>query len=370
MLVAFAGPGAAIWISAMRPHLRCATRGGGRLRDGIFEGNWLPMMQDLVSLLAVHGLWLVFGWVLMERAGVPLPALPVMIVGGALVADGRMSLTLLCLVALAACLIGDGLWYAAGRRYGARVLRLLCRISLSPDSCVKQSETRFERAGGPLLVVAKFVPGLATMAAPVAGAIRLRAAVFFFYTGLGSLLWIAVGAGLGLMFHAEIQKLFARLEGLGHVAIPVLGALLAAYIGFKWWERQRLFKLLRMARISVDELWQLMQSGADPVVVDVRSGVSRRVEPRGIPGALPLEIERLGEQLRHLPSDREIVLYCTCPNEESAAHVAKLLMNLGYTRVRPLHGGLDAWVDAGYAVEDLAARGKGESKAAEAAAAM
>ncbi|MDB5806868.1 MAG: Sulfurtransferase [Betaproteobacteria bacterium] len=313
------------------------------------------MMQHLLSLLAEDGLWLVFGWVLMERIGVPIPALPIMIVGGALAADGRMSLPLLCLVALAGCLIGDGLWYAAGRRYGARVLRLLCRISLSPDSCVKQSESRFERAGGPLLVVAKFIPGLATMAAPVAGAIRLRATTFFFFTGLGSLLWIAVGAGLGLLFHAEIEKLFARLEGLGHIAVPVLGALLAAYVGFKWWERRRLFKMLRMARISVDELWKLMQAGHKPVVVDVRSGVARKVDPRGIPGALPLEMERLSDQVQHLPRDREIILYCTCPNEESAAHVAKVLIDLGYTKVRPLHGGLDAWVDAGHEVEELAA---------------
>jgi membrane protein DedA with SNARE-associated domain/rhodanese-related sulfurtransferase len=313
------------------------------------------MMQHMMSLMAHHGLWLVFGWVLMERIGVPVPALPVMIVGGALAATGKLALLPLALVALAACLLGDGVWYAAGRRYGARVLRLLCRISLSPDACVKQSEARFERAGGPLLVVAKFIPGLATMAAPVAGAIRLRAAVFFLYTGLGSLLWITVGTGLGLVFHAGIDKLFAQLESLGHIAVPVLGLLLVGYVGFKWWERRRLFKLLRMARISVDELWTLMQSGARPVVVDVRSGVARKVDPRGIPGAYPLEMERLQEQVGQIPRDREIVLYCTCPNEESAAHVAKLLMDLGYQRVRPLHGGLDAWVDAGHAVEELAA---------------
>lgn len=310
-------------------------------------------MQQMNTLLADYGLWLVFGWVVMERVGVPVPALPVLIVAGALVAAGKIALTPLVLVALAACLLGDGAWYAAGRRYGARVLRLLCRISLSPDSCVKQSETRFERAGGPLLVVAKFVPGLATMAAPVAGAIRLAPLTFFFFTTLGSLVWIAVGVGLGMLFANEIDRLFAQLESLGHVALPALGLLLGAYIGFKWFERRRLFRILRMARISVDELWALMESGADPVVVDVRSNVARKVDPRGIPGALPLEMERIAEQAHQLPRDREIILYCTCPNEESAAHVAKLLMNLGYTKVRPLHGGLDAWVDAGHGVEAL-----------------
>ncbi|HEY4374880.1 MAG TPA: DedA family protein/thiosulfate sulfurtransferase GlpE [Burkholderiales bacterium] len=320
------------------------------------------------NLLADHGLWLVFGWVVMERVGVPVPALPVLIVAGALVAAGKIGLLPLVLVALAACLLGDGAWYLAGRRYGARVLRLLCRISLSPDSCVKQSETRFERAGGTLLVVAKFIPGLATMAAPVAGAIKLRPGVFFLFSGLGSLLWIAVGVGLGLAFHAQIDRVFAHMANLGHIAVPVIVVLLAAYVGFKWFERRRLFKLLRMARISVDELWALMQAGAEPVVVDVRSNVARKVDPRGIPGALAVEMERIAEQARDLPRDREIILYCTCPNEESAAHVAKRLMDLGYTQVRPLHGGLDAWVDAGHGIEVLVSEPPANAEAQAAAA--
>ncbi len=311
------------------------------------------MMEHLVALLAQHGLWLVFVWVLVERIGLPLPALPLMIVAGALAADGRLPLAALCAVALLACLLGDGLWYAAGWRYGTRVLRLLCRISLSPDACVKQSETRFERWGGSLLLAAKFVPGLATMAAPVAGAIHLPWRAFALYSGSGSLLWILLGAGAGLLFHAEVDKLFAWLDRMGSVAVPLLLVLLGAYIAFKWWERRRLFKMLRMARIEVGELWHLMQAGEGPVVVDVRSGIARKLEPRGIPGALQLELEAVGERLGILPTDREIVLYCTCPNEESAAHVAKQLMNLGYTRVRPLHGGLDAWVDAGYGLGEL-----------------
>jgi len=311
------------------------------------------MIAHLVALLGQHGLWLVFGWVLVERLGLPLPALPVMILAGALAADGRLPLAALCVVALLACLLGDALWYAAGWRYGTRVLRLLCRISFSPDACVKQSETRFERWGGSLLVAAKFVPGLATMAAPVAGAIHLRWRSFALYSGIGSLLWIVVGVGAGLLFHAQVDKLFAWLDRLGSVALPLLLALLGAYVGFKWWERRRLFRMLRMARIGVDELWRLMQAGEEPVVVDVRSGLARQLEPRGIPGALPLEIDAIGARAGILPTDREIILYCTCPNEESAAHVAKQLMNLGYTRVRPLQGGLDAWVDAGYGLGEL-----------------
>ena len=190
-------------------------------------------MQELFSLVAQYGLWLVFGLVLLERIGLPVPALPIMIIAGALVAEGRLALWPVVVVALLACLAGDLLWYAAGRRFGARVLRLLCRVSLSPDACVKQSETRFERWGGPLLVVAKFVPGLATMAAPVAGAIQVRAATFLFFSGIGSLVWIAVGMGLGYVFHAELEGLFARLEGMGGVAVGLVGGALALYIGLK-----------------------------------------------------------------------------------------------------------------------------------------
>jgi membrane protein DedA with SNARE-associated domain/rhodanese-related sulfurtransferase len=309
-------------------------------------------MQELLSLLAQYGLWLVFGLVLLERIGAPVPALPIVIVAGALVAQDRLGLVSTVLVALAACLIGDFAWYAAGRRFGARVLRLLCRISLSPDSCVKQSETRFERWGGALLVVSKFVPGLATMAAPVAGAVRVRVPVFLFFSLFGSALWVAVGMGLGAAFHAELEKVFERLEGMGSVALAA-GGLLAAWIALKWWQRRRLFKMLRMARISVQELQDLMQKGERPVVVDVRSNIARQLEPRGIPGALAVQMDAVGAHLHELPTDREIILYCTCPNEESAAHVAKLLMRHGYKKVRPLHGGLDAWVDAGYAVEEL-----------------
>lgn len=310
-------------------------------------------MQELLNLFSQYGLWLLFALVLAERAGLPVPALPLVIVAGALVAEQRLGLTSTVLVALAACLLGDFAWYAAGRRFGVRVLRLLCRISLSPDACVKQSETRFERWGGPLLVVSKFVPGLATMAAPVAGAVQVRVPVFLFFSLLGSAIWLGVGLGLGMAFHAELEKLFAQLKGMGNVALGVLAGVLAAWIAMKWWQRRRLFKMLRMARISVHELQDLIKAGAHPVVVDVRSNIARGLEPRGIPGALAIEMNAVARHLGDLPADREIILYCTCPNEESAAHVAKQLMREGYTKVRPLHGGLDAWVDAGFPVETL-----------------
>ncbi|MFC5476260.1 DedA family protein/thiosulfate sulfurtransferase GlpE [Paraherbaspirillum soli] len=314
------------------------------------------MMQNLIVLIAQYGLLLVFANVLVEQLGLPLPAVPTMIVAGALAADGKLSLSAVFAVSLAACIIGDAVWYWAGRRFGNRVLRLLCRVSLSPNSCVMQAQVSFRRWGGSLLMAAKFVPGLSTMAPPMAGAMKLGWPSFLFFDSVGAIVWIGAAVGAGRLFHAKIEYLFARLESMGTIAIMLLAGLLALYIGLKWWQRRHLVNTLRMARISVDELQHLMKSGDNPVIVDVRSAVGRQLEPRRIPGALPVDLGRMDElnaYIGHLPSDREIILYCTCPNEISAAKVAKMLMDRGYTRVRPLQGGLEAWAAAGYSLEEL-----------------
>jgi rhodanese-related sulfurtransferase len=252
-------------------------------------------------------------------------------------------------------MIGDALWYVAGRRYGRRVMKLLCRVSLSPDSCVRQTEVRFGRWGGLTLVLSKFIPGLSTIAPPLAGAMRLGWPSFLLLNGLGAAIWAGTAIVAGMAFHAEISGLILRLEDLGTLAIEIIGVLLAVYIGLKWWERRRFYKILRIARIGVDELRALMDGGKRPVVVDVRSPGARDLDRRFIPGALAMDIAEVDQRLDQLPADREIIFYCTCPNEASAALVARKLIGLGYTRVRPLQGGLDAWIAAGYEVEDRAA---------------
>jgi membrane protein DedA with SNARE-associated domain/rhodanese-related sulfurtransferase len=311
-------------------------------------------MHEIVGLLSQYGLALVFANVLVEQLGLPVPAIPTLVVAGALAADGKLSAPAIFGVAFVACSIGDTAWYIAGRLYGRRVIRLLCRISLSPDSCVRQTEFRFERWGGLTLVLSKFIPGLSTIAPPLAGAMRLGWTSFLLLNGLGVIVWAGAAIGAGMLFHAEIGRLIVQLEDLGAVAIGIVAALLAAYVAFKWWERRRFYKMLRIARISVDELRRLKDRGESPVVVDVRSPVVRNLDRRFIPGALAMDIAEVDRQLDRLPADRDIVFYCTCPNEASAAQVAKRLIELGYTRVRPLQGGLDAWIDAGYEVEQRA----------------
>ncbi len=308
-------------------------------------------MQEIIRLITQHGLALVFANVLLEQIGLPLPAIPTLVIAGALAADGKLSALALFGVAFIGCVIGDTLWYVAGRRYGRRVMRLLCRISLSPDSCVRQTEYQFGRWGGLTLVLAKFIPGLSTIAPPLAGATRLAWAPFLLWNGLGIALWAAAAIGAGMLLHAQIGDLIVRLEDLGVLAIELIGALLAGYVALKWWERRRFYKMLRIARITVGDLRRLMDGGERPVVVDVRSPSIRKLDPRFIPGALAMDMAEIDQRLEQLPADRDIIFYCTCPNEASAAQVAKKLIELGYTRVRPLHGGLDAWLAAGYEVE-------------------
>ena len=334
---------------------------GARAERGIAIGIF-SMAQDIILLITQYGLLLVFLNVLIEQLGVPVPAVPTLIVASALAAHGQLSLSGVVGVALLACLLGDLLWYEAGRRFGGRVLRTICRISLSPDSCVRQSEMRFQRWRGGMLLVAKFIPGLSTVAPPLVGAMGLRRSTFLMLDSLGSLLWITVAVALGYAFASQIDVLLTALANAGTVALELVASLLALYIAIKWWERQRLLRALRMARITAEELNRAVAAGDAPVVVDVRSGPGRVLDTRIIPGALLADPKRVGEVVRGLAPDRELVMYCSCPNEASAATAAKLLMAAGYRNVRPLLGGLDAWAAAGYPVDRLLTAGSGADR--------
>jgi membrane protein DedA with SNARE-associated domain/rhodanese-related sulfurtransferase len=294
---------------------------------------------------------IVAGNVLLDQIGLPVPAVPTLIVAGAIAADGQMPLSALFAWSVIACLVADCGWYLVGQKYGIRVLKTLCKISLEPDSCVSQTQIRFERWGINSLVIAKFIPGLAIIAPPMAGAMRIGWLRFVFLSTCGAVLWVGTGLVAGMLFKAQIARLLENLSEIGGVAGAGVVILLAAYIAFKWWERSRFYKMLRMARISVADLYELIQEGAAPLIIDVRSITARALEPRWIPGALHVPLQDVARRLKELPRDRDIILYCTCPSEASAARVAKILMNHGFKRVRPLHGGLDAWVAAGYDVE-------------------
>jgi membrane protein DedA with SNARE-associated domain/rhodanese-related sulfurtransferase len=313
------------------------------------------LTDQLVVLVAHYGLLIVGTNVLLDQVGLPVPAMPTLIVAGAFAADGNLSLGSLFGISVIACLLPDCGWYVVGKIYGIRVLKTLCRISLEPDSCVSQTQTRFERWGIGSLVIAKFVPGLAVIAPPLAGAMRIGWPKFIALSTVGGALWVGAALAAGVLFKSQIGAVLAHLNRIGGVAGMLMAGLLAAYIAFKWWERVRFYKELRMARISVADLHELMQAGAAPIIVDVRSTTARELEPCWIPGAIHIPLQAVGEHMRELPRDQDIVLYCACPSEASAARVAKILKNHGFKKVRPLQGGLDAWIAAGHPVIDTAA---------------
>lgn len=269
------------------------------------------MTEQLTALLTQFGLLLVFVNVFLVQAGAPVPAVPTLLVAGALAAGSGPALPAVIGVAVVGSLLGDSIWYVAGRRYGMRVLQLLCRISISPDSCVRETETRFASWGPVSLIFAKLVPGFATVAPPLAGALGVKCGRFLAYSAMGAALWAGLAAGAGMLFYRQIDWLLDQLARMGIYALIVIGILLALFIAFKWHERRRFFKALRMARISVGDLNRLMQEGAAPVVVDVRSASAREIDPRRVPGSIPVDLSSLDAQLAQLPVDREIIVYCT-----------------------------------------------------------
>lgn len=268
-------------------------------------------MNELTELLARYGLLLVFANVLLTQAGIPVPAIPMLIVAGALAAQGEFSYTALLLTALAAALLGDIPWYFAGRRYGHRMLRTLCRIAIEPDSCVKQTESTFERWGAPSLIVAKYIPGFATVAPPLAGAMQLAFRPFLLFSTIGAFLWVAAPVLLGAVFHAEVEWALERLSELGSGALLLIAAVVVAYAGIKALERFLFLRTLRAARITVAELRELLQGALPPVIVDVRSATVRKLDPRRIPGAVAVELADAASALREIPPDRDVVVYCS-----------------------------------------------------------
>jgi membrane protein DedA with SNARE-associated domain/rhodanese-related sulfurtransferase len=306
-------------------------------------------VNSLVHWLAVYGLGFAFLNVLAEQLGLPVPAYPVLVVTGALSVEGRYSWPVLLAVAVAACLIADLAWYAAGRRYGNKVLRMVCRISISPDNCVRQTESLFERWGIWSLLVAKFVPGFGTLATALSGNMRLPLAAFVAVDTLGATLYAGIGIGLGVIFHAAVDDIVSVFESLGRIGLVLIVVALGLFLVSRWWHRERLLRQLRSARITVPELQTLIGNGRAPTIIDVRSAGSRERDG-AIPGAQPWPAST-GDAPMSFPHETEVVVYCACPNEVSAAKVARDLRRAGFRNVRPLLGGIDAWIAAGLPVE-------------------
>jgi membrane protein DedA with SNARE-associated domain len=308
-------------------------------------------MKEVSAFVSQHGEILLFAVVFAEQIGLPLPAVSILFAAGALAGAGKMDLTVAIFLSVIACLAGDLIWYELGRRRGRRALNLLCRISLEPDSCVRRTENFFTRHGVRSLVLAKFIPGLSTLAPALAGLFRVGMQRFLLFNGLGAVLWTLAFVLPGYLLSDQIERLAEEAERLGLWLASFFGAGIAAYLGYKFLHRQLLLRELRIARITAEELKQMMDNGHELLVVDLRGALDHEADPYTIRGALRMTAEELEQRHHEIPRNQDVILFCACPNEATAAKMALMLRSKGITRVRPLAGGIDAWREKDFPLE-------------------
>jgi membrane protein DedA with SNARE-associated domain/rhodanese-related sulfurtransferase len=299
-------------------------------------------MESLLHIIETYGLWVVFICVLLDQGGLPVPSYPPIIVTSALAVESNGSLLPILMVATFATLIVDLLWFAGGRRFGASLLRFMCKLSLSPDSCIGLTRRAYGRWGAPSLIFAKYIPGFAAVATTLAGETGTGLRRFALYDTIGAALWAGGAVALGAIFHEAVEAVLIELELLGHYALLLLLAAISLFIALKFWQRHRFLMHIRMARISPADLQTLLGSGTPATVLDARSE-DRRLHFGWIPGSTYVrDIADL-----QLSPDEEIIVYCDCPNDASAAVVARKLQDKGFRHVRPLAGGFEAWRQLG-----------------------
>lgn len=275
----------------------------GSLRSS--EGLTLEQAADF---LIRHGYAVLFGWVLLEQMGLPIPAAPLLIAAGALARAGKMNLTFAVALAFIAVILADLFWYSLGRYRGRRILKLLCRISLEPDSCVRRTENLFVRHGVHSLLIAKFVPGLNTAAPSLAGIFRMPLRRFMIFDSLGAFFWVVTVTSLGLIFSEQLEEIALRWGGW---LVAVLAGSLAAYVLWKFIQRRRFLRRLRIARITPKELMDKLTAGETISIVDLRQPMDIEAFPQMIPGALRIAMEEIEDRHGEIPRDRDVVLYCS-----------------------------------------------------------
>ena len=314
-------------------------------------------MSLAIEFFVHYAYAILFVWVLVEMLGIPIPSVPVLLTAGTVSATHRISGSLALLSVLAACLVGDTFWYYLGRRYGHAVLKLLCRLSFEAATCVTKTEGYFQRRGAVTLLFAKFVPGLSTVAAPIAGQTGMPYPRFVLYDLAGSAIWALAYLLAGYFFGDLARRSQAFFSVLGHFAVLIFFLMVAGLMLRKVWKQRAFLTSVRQLRLEPAELLQMMemaerQGNIPPFIVDLRHPLDYLPDPRVLPGSVRVSPTDLTAHAEQLPHDRDLILYCTCPSEETSAKVALQLHKLGVSRVRPLRGGFEGWRDAGYPLID------------------
>lgn len=305
-------------------------------------------LAQITESLQRDAVWVVFLNVLAQQGGLPVPAVPTLLLAGSLaLSSGQLAAMLAA--AIIASVLADALWYLAGRAFGYRVLAGLCRLSINPASCVSQTESRFVRWGLGSLVVAKFVPGFSTVAPPIAGALRMSLPGFVLASAAGAALWAGLALVAGWVLRSEVQAVIAALDRNAASALLVAAAVIGLWLAWKLWQKYRFRRLSAVPHISIGELLAALDSEQPPLVLDLR-GAIMVAETGPIPGAVVAEHDRLFEAVGDWPKHQPIVTLCHCPEDAGAIQAANRLLDAGYRSVRPLQGGYDAWLGGQAAV--------------------
>ncbi|HYL37865.1 MAG TPA: VTT domain-containing protein [Bryobacteraceae bacterium] len=268
-------------------------------------------MHGVIPFLLRHGYWVLFANVFAEQLGLPIPAVPVLLAMGALSGLGSRSFEVSLSLAVVAAVSSDLIWFRLGRRRGHSILNFLCRVSLEPDSCVSNTKGLFSRFGALALLFAKFVPGLNAAAAPLAGLTRMPAWKFFFADLAGASAWSAAYIATGFLFRDQLERAAEQAGRLGSWLLLALAGLLAAYLAWKYYQRRRFIRDLRVARVTPDELRDMLESGRDIAIVDLRRALEVQHDQVQLPGAIWIALEDLEAREHEIPRDKEVILYCS-----------------------------------------------------------
>ena len=301
-------------------------------------------LSQIIQAVQQDAVTVVFVNVLLQQLGLPVPAVPTLLLAGSLAAPpGHLGKVLAA--AIVASVIADWLWYRAGRVFGYRALAGLCKLSINPASCVSQTEARFIRWGLSSIVVAKFVPGFSTVAPPIAGALRMHLPGFLMAAGAGACLWAGLALGAGWLLKDEVQAAIGALDRHTGTALAVVLPLIGAWLGWKLWQKYRFRRSCTVPHITPDELINALRSPQPPLILDLR-GATMIAETDAVPGAKVAEHDRLDDAVGDWPRSRPIVTLCACPEDAGAIAAARHLLDDGYLSVRVLQGGYDAWLAA------------------------
>ena len=300
-----------------------------------------------------HAYLVLFGWIAAEQIGLPIPSVPLLLTAGTLTATHQLRLPFILLSAVSACLLSDSIWYFFGARYGGGVVRLVCKLSFESATCVRRTGDFFQRHGSRALLVAKFIPGLGAVAAPIAGQSRMPYSSFIVWDAAGALLWSLSASLVGLFFGDVLKRHPSALSTAGHFAGIFFVLLLVGFFCYRLYRQRAFLRQIRGAKIDPEELKAMMDAGQDIYIVDLRHPLDYLPDPRRLPGAVLYKPDTLVADGAAIPRDRDVVLYCTCPSDATSARTALRLRSLGIYRVRPLKGGFEAWKRLGYPLEPM-----------------